>query len=358
MAFQQANPPPPTPSTPPPKPAKELPAELQEVQRVLEASAKLHEPRAPPPRNPDDPPLPLMPKETDTPPSPPKISTTAPPPPAAPPPPPPKPNLPIRRRRRRLAASSPPREGRHGLGADNEHEDARAWGAEDVSILELLNKHAAGKTLPTSCHWVIRAMRSLEKHYQTVARDEGVLRYRLELQLHGVSAELADQRTIAANAVEARREAEMQCARAFEALRTEEEVSASIRAHNEGMRRERDMMASELERARGEIRAHQREMNDLHGRWQEALADGRAWREKAEQARFETHGALSEAEQARSAAAAVQRSLLNAAEYRMAEEAGYQMQTIIQLAPSHPTVTSIYGNPLPDTGSADSWLKV
>ena len=55
--------------------------------------------------------------------------------------------------------------------------------------------------------------------------------------------------------------------------------------------------------------------------------------------------ALAEANEARAAAASVERSMLTAQEYRLSEEAGYQMQTIIQMAPSRATVTSVYEQP-------------
>ena len=45
------------------------------------------------------------------------------------------------------------------------------------------------------------------------------------------------------------------------------------------------------------------------------------------------------------AVAQVERSLLTAQDYRLSEEAGYQMQTIIQMAPSKATYTSVYELP-------------
>ena len=57
---------------------------------------------------------------------------------------------------------------------------------------------------------------------------------------------------------------------------------------------------------------------------------------------------------ARDAAQAMQRSMLTAQEYRLAEESGYQMQTIVQLAPSKTHLTAVYEQPQ----SVDSWVPV
>ena len=46
--------------------------------------------------------------------------------------------------------------------------------------------------------------------------------------------------------------------------------------------------------------------------------------------------------------------MLTAQDYRLAEEAGYAMQTIIQLAPSKPILTNVYGQPQ----DVDAWVKL
>jgi len=225
----------------------------------------------------------------------------------------------------------------------------------DEAVLEILNKHSGGRTLPPSQQWVVRAMRALEYHYQCISKDEGVRRYRLEVQVAELNAKLEEKSAEAREAVQTRQDAEADSYAAFEALQAEQQISAALRMHNEALGRERDAMNSELGKEMGELHNHRRDMNAMLFRLESAQAEARAWQDKCEEARREAHDALAEANEARSAAAAMQRSLLSAAEYRMAEEAGYSMQTIIQLAPSKQQVHSLYGSPQDPQAS---WLRL
>ena len=110
-------------------------------------------------------------------------------------------------------------------------------------------------------------------------------------------------------------------------------------------RREVEQLSSELNRAGGELRAAKREAETLHGRWEQAAHDASEWSARAHEAQADSRHALSEANVARDATNAMQRSLLTAQEYALAEEAGYSMQTIIQLAPSKPIYTTVYNQP-------------
>lgn len=145
-----------------------------------------------------------------------------------------------------------------------------------------------------------------------------------------------------ANADETKRTAETDATRAQNALRQEQELASALREHNEGLQRERDTLRADLEKAQGELRAIQRENEAMKSRWQQSANEAGEWAQRAHEAQSASRAALAEANEARNAAAAMQRSMLTAQEYRLAEEAGYTMQTIIQLAPSRPIVTTVH----------------
>ena len=127
-----------------------------------------------------------------------------------------------------------------------------------------------------------------------------------------------------------------------------------MKEHNAGLLRERDALLGDLERAHGQGKSLKREIETLQSRWQQAANEAGEWAQRAYEAQSETRSALSEANEARQAASQMERSLLSADEYRMAEEAGYQLQTIIQMAPSKATLTSVYE--LPQT--VDSYVQM
>lgn len=143
----------------------------------------------------------------------------------------------------------------------------------------------------------------------------------------------------------ARRHAEGDAARAIGALRDEQERNEALRQHVSSLQREIEQLHAEVGRANGEIRAVQREATTMQSRWEQAVQDASHWSERAHEAQAQSRHALSEANVARDATNAMQRSLLTAQEYRLAEEAGYAMQTIIQLAPSKPIYTSVFQQP-------------
>ena len=272
------------------------------------------------------------------------------------------------------------------FGGDGE---APSVDKDERGVLTLLSEFAGGKTLHHSQHWVVRAMRALELRYQASAKRDGEERFKLEMHAHGLAQELASHRDALSMAHSERRQVEGDAVRApchhprplptsrpaasrptasrptasshqtlmgggsfygsqvrfREALQHERETTDALRAHNDGLRRERDGLAAELERARSEIRSMRREAEMLHGRWEQAAHEAAQWSSAAQEAQAETRRALSEANVARDAAGAMERSMLSAQDYRMAEEAGYQLQTIMQLAPSKPIITSVWSQP-------------
>ena len=142
-----------------------------------------------------------------------------------------------------------------------------------------------------------------------------------------------------------RRQADADHERAREAMENEKQLALALKQHNTGLLRERDALVDELEHSQGQIRSLKREVQALQARWQTASNEAGEWAQRAYEAQGETRQALAEANEARNASSAMQRSLLSAQEYRLSEEAGYQLQTIIQMAPSKATLTTVYEQP-------------
>ena len=109
-----------------------------------------------------------------------------------------------------------------------------------------------------------------------------------------------------------------------------------------------------VSQALGEADALRGEAGQLQSRWQQSAYEAGEWAQRAHEAQAQSRSALAEANEARGAASAVERSMLSAQEYRLAEEAGYQMQTIVQLAPSRAVVTAVHEMPQ----AVDAWVPV
>jgi hypothetical protein len=240
------------------------------------------------------------------------------------------------------------------LGTGDEFSEAALEGSDVAGVLRLLKSHAGGKTLHPSQHWVVRAMRALELRYQAAAREESVQRFNLEVHAHQLAHDLAQQQQLVHDAEERRRIAEADSERARDATGMEQQMLVALKEHNRGLVREKEAMVSDLSRQEGELKAMRRENELLRSRWEQATSEAAAWADRAYEAQAETARALAEANEARSAAKAIERSVLTAQEYRMAEEAGYQMQTIIQLAPSKQMLTPVYEQPQ----TTDAWVAV
>lgn len=174
-------------------------------------------------------------------------------------------------------------------------------------------------------------------HAQTLARDLGVHQESLR------------------EAHDARRSAVLEAERTQEALRQEQEMSTALRLHNESLQREKESMQGELERAHGQLRAAKREVEIVTARWEQTASEAGEWAQRAYEAQTASRQALAEANESRLASSAMQRSMLTAQEYRLAEEAGYTMQTIIQLAPSKRIVTPVQ---VDAPQLSDAWMQM
>ena len=75
----------------------------------------------------------------------------------------------------------------------------------------------------------------------------------------------------------------------------------------------------------------------MQARWEQATREASEWG-RARRRRRPRRARRSRSEGGAHATAAMERAILNARDYKLAEEAGYQMHTIIQLAPSRPNI--------------------
>lgn len=202
------------------------------------------------------------------------------------------------------------------------HDPSVDGDSNEAGVLRLLSEYAGGKTLHPSQMWVVRAMRGLELRYQAAAREEGVQRFKLEVHAQQLAHDLSVHQTSVREAHDAKRQAQLDAERAHEALREERELSAALRVHNESLVREQEAGHAELERLRGALRASEREVEVMRGRWQQSATEAGEWAQRAYEAQTASRQALAEANESRGAAAAMERSMLTAQEYRLAEEAG------------------------------------
>ena len=231
------------------------------------------------------------------------------------------------------------------FGAPAKEVESLTMHENEQGVLSLLAQYAGGKTLHPSQQWIVRAMRALELRYQAAGRAEAVQRFNLEVHAQQLAYDLNAHRDALHLAQAARKQAEEDVVRAVEAVKFEQETNGALREHIDALQRERDALAAQLERSRSELRDNHREREGMQRRWEQANHEAKSWAQRAYEAQSESRLAIADANVARDAAQAMQRSMLTAQEYRLAEEAGYQMQTIIQLAPSKPILTSVYGQP-------------
>mmetsp|Transcript_25048 Transcript_25048/g.44044 ORF Transcript_25048/g.44044 Transcript_25048/m.44044 type:complete len:205 (+) Transcript_25048:125-739(+) len=138
---------------------------------------------------------------------------------------------------------------------------------------------------------------------------------------------------------EARRKAEREVAELRQKVSMQEEVAAGLHSHNTSLVQEAKSLARQLEEAHQAHRATRTEVVDLYRKWQSASTEAAQWRAKCETEQGLLDRAKDEANDAWAAEAAVRRVLLGEAEYKLAQESGYELDTVMTMAPSRRTVT-------------------
>ena len=193
--------------------------------------------------------------------------------------------------------------------------------------------------------WVARVAKGLEAHYRTLQREDGVRIAKLESRLVRQERELADARATTKAEMDARLAAEAEARRTAEALAANRELTKGLEASNDSLRRvksghdrDRGQVVSLLQKAEAERDA----MAARLGEAEEAL---RGWMVRAEALQQGANEAARVLDGERASKVALQRCLVRERDYPFGAEAGFQMHTVVQLAPTRPTVTVLGGAP-------------
>ena len=193
--------------------------------------------------------------------------------------------------------------------------------------------------------WVARVAKGLEAHYRTLQREDGVRIAKLESRLVRQERELAEARATTKAEMDARLAAEAEARRTAEALAANRELTKGLEASNDSLRRvksghdrDRGQVVSLLQKAEAERDA----MAARLGEAEEAL---RGWMTRAEALQQGANEAARVLDGERASKYALQRCLLRERDYPFGAEAGFQMHTVVQLAPTRPTVTVLGGAP-------------
>ena len=191
--------------------------------------------------------------------------------------------------------------------------------------------------------WVARVAKGLEAHYRTLQREDGVRIAKLESRLVRQERELAEARANTKAEMDARLGAEAEARRTAEALAANRELTKGLEASNDSLRRvksghdrDRGQVVSLLQKAEAERDA----MAARLGEAEEAL---RGWMARAEALQQGANEAARVLDGERASKIALQRCLVRERDYPFGAEAGFQMHTVVQLAPTRPTVTVLGG---------------
>ena len=218
--------------------------------------------------------------------------------------------------------------------------------APEAVALDIFAQYAGGATIPPGARqqWVLRALNALEAHYHGLRKDDRKRRTRLEK----LTAELTQRLEETAGALVAERKrretAETDLGRAKAALDAEAALSAGLQTHDAALRRSQTAVEREREQYLSALEKCQAQLAETHDRWQHADAAARHWSQRALEAQHQAQIALQEGERARAAKVALQKCLIREKDYQLSEEAGYRLDAIVQIAPTHPSIT-VFGGP-------------
>ena len=134
-----------------------------------------------------------------------------------------------------------------------------------------------------------------------------------------------------------------QLAKAWQHLALQKEVVTGLHSHNMMLQREARRLSDKLEAAHVALRDTRGEVVEMHRRWQQATYETRELQARVEMEQELRDDAKMVASEACASEAAVRRVLLGEAEYHLAEECGYQLDTIVSMKPSNRSVTVLGG---------------
>ena len=234
--------------------------------------------------------------------------------------------------------------------------------SEGEQLVQEIVQHYAGERLAddalqgTRRQWILRALRALEAHFSGLRRADGVQLMRCGAEISALKASLSETNETLALERQARKETEAELARTREALRAQEELSTSLQQHNSTLQRTKQALQADLAAANDAIRRCHVELARQFERAEERGRQLEMWKAREGSARREVAAVSAERDTAHAAQLSLQKNLLRERDYQMSNEAGYVLQSIVQLAPSTVTVSAI-GNAGSKT-PAEAWAPL
>ena len=233
---------------------------------------------------------------------------------------------------------------------------------------EIFSQYAGGKTIGRNIQWVLRAMHALERHYHALRRDDGKRRARLDKLVSQLSERLEETAEGLATERRLRGESEAELARVRVAFAPGDMVQ--VRDGQAGdlemwIGYERGWVAQQTVEREHQYRAAldgcEAQLALTQERYAQADAAAHYWAQRAAEAQEQARAALQESQEARAAKVALQKCLIREKDYKLSEEAGYQLDAVVQIAPMRPTITVFAGAarrpPDANTHLLDPWRK-
>ena len=236
----------------------------------------------------------------------------------------------------------------------------------ETVAMDIFAQYAGGNSIPLvsgSRTWVLRALQALERHYHDLRRDDRKRRERLE----SLSAELTERLEETAQALVAermaRKAADAELRRVRAALDAEAAARTGFETHDKALRRTQTAVERERDQFSAALRGTEAQLADMQQRFTVADAAARSFAQQAAEAQEQARVALRESQEAHAAKVALQKCLLREKDYRLSEEAGYRLDSVVQITPTHPTITVFGGvarRPPPEGNTRimlDPWRK-
>ena len=228
--------------------------------------------------------------------------------------------------------------------ADETYEEVDDFALEEVA-LDIFAQYAGGQAIPPGAkqQWVLRALSALEAHYHELRRDDSRRRKRLEKLVGELTQRLEETARSLLGERTRRETAEAELARAKKALDAEAALRAGLETHDQALRRSQTAVEREREQYLAALDRCQEQLAETQAKWSKADAAARHWAHRAHQLQEQARVAIAQCQEARAAKVALQKCLYREKDYQLSEEAGYRLDTVVQIAPTHPTITVFGG---------------
>lgn len=140
-------------------------------------------------------------------------------------------------------------------------------------------------------------------------------------------------------------------------LDAEVAARSGFETHDKALRRSQTSVESALGRCQTQLAESQALVVETHERFIRADAAARYWAQRATEAQGQARDALCESHEARAAQAALQKCLIRENTHSLSEEAGYRLDAVVQIAPTHPAVTVFGGARHPSKATSKVMLN-